>query len=253
MRKFLVDQGISPEITDLVLRGALRFTGADFHPRLTQNSMVFFGDPETRDPTKLAGVLGRTLLGSPGGWGANGIKGFQQIMEAASDYQAGAHDQAWQKGMQGADNIIQIKALHNLVKAFHDMTAGPLGMPKGNETTTGQAVMQGIGFGPTQLARKQEEKRTVQAAKKQESEHHTIWVNRWLNATSTSNQSAIWAQIQKNYNPTVPPEQRIQYSDLHKAQVRKAKTEKRDDSKLGVPLSGRQKSFADINKYFATQ
>ena len=78
-------------------------------------------------------------------------------------------------------------------------------------------------------------------------------MNRWLNAPNSAEKSSVWAQIQKNYNPTVPPEQRIQYSDLFKAQTRKAKTEKRDDSKLGVPLSGRQKSFADIGKYFATQ
>jgi hypothetical protein len=252
-RKWLVDQGLSPELTDLALRGALRFSGADFHPRLTQNSMVFFGDPDSRKPQDLLGVVGKTLLGSPGGWGANALKGFQQLSEAASDYHAGAHEQAQQKGMQGVDNIIQIKALHNIAKAFHDMTAGPLGMPKGNETNTGQAIMQGIGFGPVQVARKQEEKRTIQAAKKNEQLSHSTWVNRWRDAPNSAEQSAIWAQIQKNYNPTVPPEQRIQYSTLLKAQNAKKKADKRDDSKLGVPLSGRQKSFADIGKYFSTQ
>jgi hypothetical protein len=253
MRKFLVDQGLSPELTDLALRGALRFTGADFHPRLTQNSMIFFGDPDSRKPGDLLGTFAKTLLGAPGDWGAKGLGGFQKLIEAAGDYQAGAHDQAFQKGIQGADGIIQIKALHNIAKAFQLMSGGPPGMPKGNEATTGQAVLQAIGFGPVQIARKQEAKRVIQAEKKDETQAHNTWVNRWRDAPNTTEQSAIWAKIQKQYNPTVPPNQRIQYSDLWKAQQRKKHAEKRDDTKLGVSLSGRQKSFADIGKYFATQ
>ena len=254
IRKWFVDQGFSPLMTDAILHGALRFTGADMSGRLGQNTMLFSGDPDSRGVKALGGALLQLVGGAPLDAGEKALGGIQKVGEAYGHWRAGANQQAWQSGMQGIDGILQIKQLHNIVVAMRGMMSGPLGMPKGNEYTTGQAVTQGLlGFQPAEVARKQEEKRTVKLLQTEAQAGRLRQVNRWLGEDNPTSQSAIWADIQKNYNPTVSPDQRINYSDLWKAKIRKEQQARRDKTGLGLNLSGKSKGYGDIGKYFSTQ
>jgi hypothetical protein len=198
------------------------------------------------------GILGLAALGAPGDTGAKYIKGIQQLIEAGGHYSAGAHDQAMQTGMQGASNLLQLKIVTNFVKMLGMMTGGSAsGLPKGQEASTGQAIVQGLGFTPTGVANKREAKQEITREKRKDSEWRKVWTDRWVGATSTGQKSAVWSQIQKD-NQGVDPRLRIKYEDLWKAQERAKNDKRHDDLKLGVRLSGRQKAFADRAGYFDT-
>src|SRR5215475_6716200 len=251
MRKYLVDQ-IGVEGADLVLRGGLNFTGADFSSRTAQNSLLWFGSPESRRPQDVLATLGKTLLGAPGDMGAKFYGGIQKGGEAVSHFRAGANSKGWASALESADGVLPIKFVHDIMRAGTLALQGPAGMPKGNEATTGQAIVQALGFTPTEISKRQEERRVTQRLRKQESAAHSLWTGRYVDADTPAEKRAVWESIQKNYNPTVDPKLRITYSDLWKAQQRKKSQERRDERKLGVPLSGRQKVFADTGKYFST-
>ena len=106
-----------------------------------------------------------------------------------------------------------------------------------------------MGFTPTSLADRRAAKAAVNLEKKRDQEWRTRWVNRYRDARTPGEETAIWAEVQKA-NQDIAPELRIKFEDLWKAKQRKKREEARDETKLGVKLSGRQKSFADTSRYF---
>jgi hypothetical protein len=236
---------------EMVLHGALRFTGADFTQKMSQNSFIFQGSPQDRDPKKLITTLALTGLGAPGHMAETGVRGYQNLREGISDYTSGARSQGTSKAMQGAGEIVQIKVLANIMKSMGMMFGdSPRGLPKDQSSTTAQAFITGLGFTPTSVANKTEAKRVTTRERKKESDVHNRWVNRWRDAKNSSEQAAIKRQID-SYNETLDnPSLRITMEDLWKARNRKQADAKRDERKLGVPLSGRQKAFSDVGGYF---
>lgn len=250
MRKALADQ-VGLGAADAVMNGVLDMSGANFSSKFDQSNMVFFGDPESRDPAGLFGAMGKLVFGAPGNAAMKLKTGVNKTFEAYGHFDAGADEKGWQAAAEATENIIQIKQLHDIVKAVTLANKGPTGMPTGNEASTIQAAVQAIGFTPTEIARKQEEKRVFKREMKKESVARNVWVGRWQDAPNPAAQNAIWANIQRDYNAGIKDSRlHITRGELQKAQQRKKREQARDSTKLGVKMSGRQKAFADIHGYY---
>jgi len=250
LRKGLVDH-VGIEGAELALKGAFRFTGADFSAKMSQNSVLFHGSPDSRNPMGLLGTLGKTALGAPGHTGVTFFEGMQKLGEAAGHYSAGADNAAMVSGMEGVAGVMQIKAITDVLRAGGMMFGNVRGLPKGQEYSTGEIASTAFGFQPTSIADRLEEKRVTKREIKKESDARNRWVNRWVETDSSSEKAAIWSSIQRDYNADQTDSRlKIRYEDLWKAQQRKKRDERNDDSKLGIRLSGRKKAFADIHGYF---
>ena len=251
MRKGLADR-IGVTATDLAMHGAFRFSGADFSAKMSQSSFIFRGSPASRKPEDVVMSLMKVAGGAPANVISKGLGGIQKLGEAAGDVSAGATTQGVVKGMEGVAGLMQIKALEDLMKMGGMMMGGVKGAPSTQQPTLGQSFVTGLGFTPTSLADRRAAKAAVNLEKKRDQEWRTRWVNRYRDARTPGEETAIWAEVQKA-NQDVAPELRIKFEDLWKAKQRKKREEARDETKLGVKLSGRQKSFADTSRYFSVQ
>jgi len=239
--------------TDLAMHGALRFSGADFSSKMAQNSFIFRGSPASRKPGDLVKSFMSVMGGAPLHMVEKGLDGIQKTGEGISDYSSGATTQGMVKGMQGIDGILQVKLISDLMRAGGMMMGGIKGAPSTQQATWAQVGITALGFQPTSLANQRAAKAAVNLEKKRDSEWRNKWVNRYRDATTPAQETAIWAEIQKQNQSIEDPEMHISFEDLWKAKQRKKKEEARDETKLGLKLSGRQKSFADTSKYFNVQ
>lgn len=255
-RKVLA-QNFGPEAAEVLAHGALRLTGADIGSRLSQNSLIFFGSPDSRKGQDLLGTAGRMVLGAPGDMAAKFHDGIIKMAEANAAWQGGADREGWAKAIEATQGLVPVKVLTDMTQAYLKAAGGPAthtksGIPLGNEYTTGQAIVRALGFTPSVEAERSEARRGIKREQTQYQQQRTAVVQRFVNA-EPKERMAIWQDIQRHYNvDQTDPSMRINYGQLLQAANRTEKLTKTDNSKLGVPQTGRRKSFADIGGYFNT-
>lgn len=253
--EFAMRQALAKHIgvngAELALRGALRFSGIDFSKKLSNNSFIFYGSPQDRNVNNYAGTLAKMALGAPLDTFKNSVKGMQQIFEGSGQMLGGNYSQGMTTSAEGVTNIAQIKILTDIFRAGDLAINGHRRLPQDTPVHATDILATATGFQPTHISNKLEAKQVIEREKKQDSAYRKKWTDRWLAAKDNpTQQSAIWGQIQKNNQGIEDPRLRLTYDQLWKAQQRKKNETRRDDTKLGVKLSGRQKAYADIGNYF---
>ena len=252
--EFAMRQAIAKQIgvdgAELLLRGGLRFTGADFSKKMSQNSFLFYGSPQDRNPANYMKTLGMMALGAPSSTAQGMYKGAGNVFSGIGQMLDGNMAGGMATGAEGVGSVLPIKFISDIYKAGDLAINGHRKLNKDTPVSATDVLATATGFTPTHISNKMEAKQVLEREKKQDSLFHNKWVNKWVDAPDSSRQSAVWAQIQKNNQGIEDPRLRITYDQLWKAKRRKEQDTKRDDLKLGVKLSGRQKAFADIGQYF---
>jgi hypothetical protein len=246
----------TPEIGEVLFHGLPRVLGIDTS-KLGQGSLWFFGSPDGQKPIDNLKSGLWMLAGAPGDMVKKYGDGIQQAIEAVADFRAGAHEQARIKGIEAAENLIQVKAFTDIGRAYIQSTGGPGtktrgGVPLGNEYTTYQAVLRAIGITPAAEAEASEMRSTIKRDVKREEHAHTATMQMFIKANDKE-LSSIWRDVHDNYNPGRPRERQISFGDLLKARAQAQRQAQRDTSHVGAVVSRKKQSFVADNSYYNTR
>jgi hypothetical protein len=238
---------LGKDLGAIVSGGILRYLNVGIGTRLGLDSMWTYSAPSDR-PGSLLTSVGHIVAGAPGGMLADMWEGTGDLAKSGMNFARGETTEGWNNLRHGATALFPLKALSDVIEHSATYINGPAGRtrygtPQGYQTTIPETLMGIAGIRSGRSQERTDLNRAATRIKTKMNEGRNEAYDRYVNASSPAEKSAIWEGIRERYNKTYP-EATITRADLLRAEQRHRKgLDVREDHPEygGLTLSRRQR------------
>jgi hypothetical protein len=179
------------EAAEVLMRGLPRYVGVDLSGRLGLNSLLFMHDLRNFEKKTTNEYIGQLLIGAPGGMVLNAVDSWQQINKAIGSDKATDYT----KAVEG----MLPKGFRDPLRAWRVAEEGLTTrrgerIDEGRQATTGETIIQALGFTPAAQVEVYERRNAVQGLNRRLTSERSDLMQKWRQA-EPAGRAAIWQSI----------------------------------------------------------